>query len=216
MSSTSIVLFSGRTFDLCHPECSSFSLMDIAHGLAHTCRFVGQTTTFYSVAQHSVIVSRIVPEMFALQALFHDGAEAFIGDVTTPLKSLLPDYRAIERRIERAVFGRLGLPMEVAPVIKRADRIAMNTERRDLMPAHADAWSSLDGVEMLQERITPVGPLDARGLFLSRLMELLEARGVMLSGFMESARDLDMVLSADTERDVATPRIGDRLRTGTD
>lgn len=169
---SSIVTFSGHAFDFRNPECSAFSMMDIAHGLANTCRFAGQTTTFYSVAQHSVIVSRIVPEVLALHGLFHDAAEAFAGDVPTPLKAMLPDYQALEHRIERSVFRRIGLPQTMPPAIKHADRVALNTEKRDLMPPHSAAWSGLADVEILEERIVPLGPLEARGLFLDRLMEL--------------------------------------------
>ena len=79
-----ITLASGRLFDFLDPHGSDFSIEDIAHGLAHVCRYAGQCRAFFSVAEHSIIVSDLVTE-FAYEALLHDAAEAFIGDITRPL-----------------------------------------------------------------------------------------------------------------------------------
>src|SRR2546423_12384970 len=95
-----IMLHSGRLFDLANPEVSEITVEDIAHGLAHTCRYAGQCDGFYSVAEHSVLVSQTVTHS-KLAALFHDAAEAFIGDMSAPLKQLLPAYREIELKIQR-------------------------------------------------------------------------------------------------------------------
>lgn len=98
MTDTRIMLASGVLFDLTNPAGSPMSLQDIAHGLGRVCRFAGQTNRFYSVAEHCFHVARLVPVELARVALLHDASEAFIGDVTRPLKALLPDYQAIEAR----------------------------------------------------------------------------------------------------------------------
>lgn len=172
---TPTILTAGGTyFDLLRPRKSRISVLDIAHALAHICRFTGHTRVFYSVAQHSVLVSRIVPREHALAGLMHDSAEAFVGDVSSPLKRLLPEYKVIERRVENAVLATFGLPTTLPECVKRADLVALRTEQRDLMLS-ADLWTVLDGIEPLDKPIEPLLPAAAREQFLARFNELTGA-----------------------------------------
>jgi len=163
-----ILTVSGHYFNLVDPTNNVIRVTDIAHALANVCRFAGHVSEFYSVAQHSVLVSYIVAPENALAALFHDAAEAYIGDVTRPLKALLPDYRAIEARLQADIFRKLGLPPEIPAEIKTADLIMLATEQRDLMPDHDDEWALIANVEPLPETITPWSPSIAAVLFLDR------------------------------------------------
>lgn len=149
MTDSRIMLASGALFDLLDPEGSEFTLYDIAHGLGRVCRFAGHTNRFYTVAEHCVHVSRLVgaeDPTLARAALLHDAAEAFIGDVTRPLKALLPDYRVVEARVELAIANRFldGRPSTFShPLIKTYDTAMCLIEARNLMPSAPGYWTSL-------------------------------------------------------------------------
>ena len=167
-----ILIKSGHYFDLADPKPEQINIEDIAHALAHICRFTGHAREFYSVAQHCVLASYIVPQHLALAALLHDAAEAYIGDVAAPLKAMLPDYRAIERRVEVAVAQKFGLPLKMHPLVKHADLVMLATEKRDLMPATAEPWP-VELTHQADERwIIPLEPKVARAEFLWRFAAL--------------------------------------------
>jgi 5'-deoxynucleotidase YfbR-like HD superfamily hydrolase len=166
-----IALQSGEYFDFLDPAASRFTIEDIAHALAHICRFTGHVHTYYSVAQHSVHVSRIVPAWCALAGLLHDAAEAFVGDVSKPLKDLLPDYRIIETRVEQAVLDRFGLSLPLPLEIKEADITMLATEQRQLM-TNGDTWHHTHGRQPLDMKLPYMPPKIAKQAFLDRFAEL--------------------------------------------
>ena len=168
-----ILTTEGTYFNFCYPEENQYSVESIAHALSHVCRFAGHTREFYSVAQHSVMVSYIVPPEHALAGLLHDAAEAFVGDVARPLKELLLEYKRIERAVETAVLKRFGIT-HIPDCVKRADLVMLATEQRDLMPHHDDEWSLIIGVTPLAMEIIPLPPAQAKAAFLERFIELTE------------------------------------------
>jgi uncharacterized protein len=169
---------SGRWVNPFEPDPDQLDPGDIARALANQCRFGGHCRVFYSVAQHSVIVSRLVEErggdaedVFA--ALMHDAAEAYLGDMPHPLKHRSPlgaAFRAAEDHLERAIRGRFRIKPSV-PEVKRADRALLATERR-AFSAETWHWPELDGVEPLDLELTAWSPDEAARAFAERFAEL--------------------------------------------
>lgn len=81
-----IQTFSGRQFFPLEPRVEDVCIEDIAHGLSNLCRYAGHCECFYSVAQHCLLVSRVVPREHALRGLLHDASEAYLIDVPRPIK----------------------------------------------------------------------------------------------------------------------------------
>lgn len=123
--------YRGQMLDLLDPKPHMIDIESIAWGLAGVNRFAGQAHTRYTVAEHSILVSYLVEPALAKAALLHDAAEAYLGDVPTPLKSLLPDYRRIYRRVEFAVHAKFLVHTYSVhhPAIKEADELALKMER---------------------------------------------------------------------------------------
>lgn len=144
----------------------------IAHSLSMQNRFLGHTKFPYSVAQHSIYMSHFVPPEHALEALLHDAAETYCGDLIRPIKYSpeLSGFKSVEARIDRAIRKKFSLPETMSQVVKEADVIMAWTERRDvLFPSKAD-WG--DTVDPYPDRITEQNWLDVRFEFTKRYLEL--------------------------------------------
>ncbi|AUH51198.1 phosphohydrolase [Chromobacterium sp. ATCC 53434] len=173
MTTAIIETVSGRLVDLLHPSQADIDIQDIAHHLAHICRFGGACRPFYSVAEHSVRVAGILPPRLMRAGLLHDAQEAYIGDVVTPLKRVLPSYQYTEGLVAAAVEARYGLQLseEDRAAIRRADLVLLATERRDLMPQSGVEWPILAGVAPLPELIKPMSMEQAAARFVSLFEE---------------------------------------------
>jgi uncharacterized protein len=169
---------SGRRVNPFDPDPSQLDPEDIARALGNLCRFGGHARSFYSVAQHSVIVSELVeqrggdPEdVFA--ALMHDASEAYLGDMPHPIKHRSPlgtAFKAAEEHLEQAIRARFRIKDDV-PEIKRADRALLATERL-AFSAENWHWPELDGVEPLQLELRAWSPDEATAAFARRYAEL--------------------------------------------
>lgn len=118
--------------DLIHPTMEQISITDIFHSLSNLCRFNGACSEFYSVAQHSCMVAVVVEPELQLSALLHDAAEAYIGDIATPLKRMLPMAREIEDRILDVIDKKFNVQTR-HPAIKQADQTVFECEMAALM-----------------------------------------------------------------------------------
>lgn len=161
--------FTGRVFWPMDPRAGEVDIVDIAHALSNTCRFGGHCRGFYSVAQHSVLVARAVPDADRLWGLLHDAAEAYVGDIPRPLKRDLDGFDGIEARVQAAITGRFRLPEAMPATVRRADDAILVDEFRDLMEAPA---LPLDlPAQGLGIAIRPWAPRDARSAFLRMFRE---------------------------------------------
>ncbi len=120
----------GKLVNLYQPTEDMICLQDISGALSKICRFGGHTTRFYSVAQHSVLVAALCKEC-PKEALMHDAAEAYLGDVIKPLKVMLgAAYTDLEYNFESIIAQKFGLENNVGlkAIIKKYDLQALELE----------------------------------------------------------------------------------------
>lgn len=162
--------YTGRCFWPLDPRPDEVCIEDIAHSLAMRCRYGGHVKKFYSVAEHSVLVSRYVRPEFALWGLLHDAAEAYSSDVPRPLKRCLKDWKPMEDGIMEAVCDKFGLDIEEPDNVKDVDFAMTTDERAELMMPCARDWGYLPpplGVSIIGLR-----PEEAESMFMFRFFEL--------------------------------------------
>lgn len=168
----------GKKFWPLAPHSEDVDVRDIARGLAMTCRYGGQVKRYYSVAEHCVLVSRHVAPELALKALFHDCAEAYVGDMIRPLKhqAEMKAFRDAEAKIEAAVFEALGLvmtPEEHVAIKAIDDRILI--DEICALSARPDYYLSTPLLKDKQALGVSIGgwsPADAERAFMLRYCEL--------------------------------------------
>lgn len=171
---------SGKQFRFHDPKVDDIDIADIAFALANTTRFNGHTQ-FYSVAEHSVAVAGLLPDHLRLAGLLHDAAEAYIGDIPSPLKAHMPDYKIMEEDIINVIFEKFGIKdLGVADMvaIKKADRQQLRTESFHLLPSKGEApnWRWLADEYDPKAGYTPVGypPSLAYQGFMNAFKELTQ------------------------------------------
>lgn len=175
-----ITTFTGLHWYPKDPEGSEYRISDIAHALSLTCRFSGQCREFYSVAEHSVMVSKIVQGLvdedrtpgIGLWGLLHDASEAYLTDLPRPVKYLpeLAGYRALEQRTMSALAAAFGLVKDPPHWVKNADKLALRSEALALGLLTPD-WDVYDWPDC-GIRPVPLAPKDAEASFLSRFREV--------------------------------------------
>ena len=149
---------------------SMINIEDIAHALSMTVRFNGHCSRFYSVAEHSVLVSHLVDPEYALEGLLHDASEAYLGDVAKPLKNLLPDYQIIEGRFENVIAQKFNLTFPWPKTVKEVDGRLLADEAIEFHPTYKNDW----GIgEPFDVEVIGYNPDKAKELFLNRYYKLI-------------------------------------------
>lgn len=154
----------GTKFYFDAPE---FDAEVIAYATSMQCRFTGHTSQFYSVAQHMCLVAFIMQQLELgnpFEGLMHDAQEAYLSDVNAPAKSYIPDYRALEARIEAPLRAWAGLPGDVVTEgCKRADWLALFIEAHYLLPTKGAGWLAPEGVKEQAAELIATGLYEVIG-----------------------------------------------------
>lgn len=160
----------GRKFWPIDPRPEDIDIYDIAHALSMMCRFNGHCERFYSVAEHSIYVSRAVEGEYRKWALVHDAPEIYgIGDVVGPVKPHIAGYKPIEAKIMHAVCDRFNLPHKQPDCIKQADCAILADEAEQIMGPKPDDWYL--PFEPTGQKIVGYGPDEAKKMFLDAAEE---------------------------------------------
>lgn len=175
--------FTGRAFYPMAPVAEEVDIRDIAHSLSMQCRYNGHVHTFYSVAEHCVLMSWALerehptrPDLW-LEGLLHDGTEAYVGDMVRPLKIHQPAFCEAEERVAIAIGERFGVRQscDMSPEVKHADNAILLAERDALLGTPPAPWSV--HVEPMAFEIYAWSPAIAEAQYIIRFDELMEARG---------------------------------------
>lgn len=149
--------YSGGQFFYKEGQPKSVSIIDIARSLSRLPRFLGHTSQYLSVAEHSMAVAQLLEfgggsQRLQLLGLLHDAHEAYLGDIPSPLSHFLRDsygvdLSAFKHHLQREILDSLGIaavaPDEEAAIMK-ADMQALTIERRLVMNSN-HRWH-VDGV----------------------------------------------------------------------
>jgi len=167
--------YTGKRIYFGNIKAEDISIIDIAHSLSHICRFTGHTKEFYSVAQHSVLVSDHQTTLAEKRAgLLHDATECYLNDLASPLKKYLSGcgYSELENEFHEVINEKYNINDGFTPNIKKVDLQALFTEKRDVLNKPNSDWGWGDEIMRFEETIIPLQPKEARALFLKRFEEL--------------------------------------------
>ncbi len=166
-----IQTYSGLQFWPLDARPKEVEIEDIAHSLAMLCRFNGHMERFYSVAEHSVYVSRLVGRENRLWGLLHDAPEAYLSDIPSPVKAHISGFKEIENNLMQVICSRFNLDPVMPQEIKHADMVLLASEKKALMKREPAPWMDLpepsDAIT-----IAALPPDAAKDLFLKRFDEI--------------------------------------------
>jgi len=136
-----IETFTGIKFEFLNPKEEQIDIIDIAHSLSMQVRFTGHCCKFYSIAEHSLLVSELCPDEYKLYGLLHDASEAYLTDVASPIKPFLQNYKMMECKVMNAVVKKFNLPEFFPDEVHDADMLALRIEIDQLMKSQGKDWA---------------------------------------------------------------------------
>jgi 5'-deoxynucleotidase YfbR-like HD superfamily hydrolase len=182
-----ILMSSGVYFDYLYPEETPITIDDYVNGLLSEGRYRGQTINKvtgygvrYTVLQHAYLaaveakqhakelgLSKDAADDLAFEALMHESGEVVCGDMTSPLKSLLPEYKVIEKRCEKAIGDSFGVKGNYHDIVKEIDNRLWMTERRDMLNWSGEEWSGDHGLRAYKRTIYPIADGMVKSIWLA-------------------------------------------------
>lgn len=171
-----IETFTGKKFRPQEPNWEDIDIVDIAHSLSQKCRYTGHTRAFYSIAQHSVLVSELVDEQYALEGLLHDAAEAYFPDIPYPLRPVIKELEIYENALHRCVSKRFGLKYPFPQSVHDVDKNITQDEAYNLMHSRGLNWPG--NRKRFGVTIECYYPKEAEKVFLLRYSDILLTRDV--------------------------------------
>lgn len=179
--------YTGKMVEPAELRSGDVCIEDIAHALSQLCRYGGHTRHHYSVAEHSMLVSRLAgrratglvkggreltAKAAAREGLLHDAAEAYVQDLVRSVKHLdaLLGYRLLEANVYAVVAAKFGLPPTTSRLVDEADKDVVVLEKAAVMgmpPKDAESWAKVAGLQ-----VEPMRAEVAEALFLQRYYEL--------------------------------------------
>jgi hypothetical protein len=164
--------YSNLELDYADDEWICLPIEDIAHALSNLCRFNGHCKKYYSVAEHSVIVSYLVPEHLAIYGLLHDASEAYTGDIPTGFKRVMGlSFSVYEDKALKAISKGYGLDYQMFfdLSVQEYDIKVLGHEAASLMPNHI-VWKQFP--DRFDIPVHGHLPHEAKQVFLARYHEL--------------------------------------------
>lgn len=140
--------YTGTFVDLACLSVEDVHIIDIAHHLSCTGRANGGFTEFYSVAEHSTLVARMMrthgadPRM-QLAGLLHDGHETYLGDITRPVAKWIAALVGTEviaqakGMLDGVIAKKFNLTLDelCGPGVKHWDNLALAIESYWMLPS---------------------------------------------------------------------------------
>lgn len=166
--------YTGKMFFPMDPRPEEIDINDIAGALSKACRYGGHCKHFYSVAEHSVLMSQIAKKDDKLAALLHDASEAYLADIPRPVKPYLENYASIENGIMWAISKKFGFAWPLPPSVKELDNNMLADECQQIMEKIPHRWNMGFGKPM-GVKVQLWAPEQAEAEFLAQFAKLTNA-----------------------------------------
>lgn len=163
--------FTGLKFNPFEPDINLILIEDIAHSLSLQCRYNGHCNRFYSIAEHSLLLSNAISINYAIDALLHDSAEAYLSDIIKPIKELIPEYEIAEDNLYRVIAKKFNLLYPIPKEVQIYDHRILVNEKEHLMKDTFD-WGISNTPKLDKIKIRCFPPKTIERLFLDKFYEL--------------------------------------------